>query len=203
MLRYIRLILSIGVFTIEVLSVHGQNLLGKQHNPIEILGETTNYLQPHLLIEKYGADWSIEVDYLAQTNFSRNTWLKITNRIGSRLQLCLTNGMELQSTNLGVLAAMNLPSQTTVSNVLCSIPWRWRPAQWLRTNPTGVGIGDLATSANFSLQSAFDVSFTNDVVLQITPLIYKVETNEVTAHLIEFLPIKMKLLSNGEVQKLP
>jgi len=61
----------------------------------------------------------------------------------------------------------------------------------------------LATSANFSLQSAFDVSFTNDVVLQITPLIYKVETNEVTAHLIEFLPIKMKLLSNGEVQKLP
>lgn len=172
----------------------------------EIFGEPTNNIQPEIEIQKSGtnwSDWSIGIDFIAKANFTRNTWLKITNRVGSKLQLWLTNGMELQSTNSGVLAAMNLPAQTTVSEVMHGVhPSNTRGMQWLRTNPTGVGSGDIASATTFSLQNAFDVSFTNDVVLQISPLIYKVETNGAIAHLVEFPPIKMKLMANGNVQKL-
>ncbi|MGA2181173.1 MAG: hypothetical protein ABSH15_16520 [Verrucomicrobiota bacterium] len=204
MLRYACFILFIGVIALKTSTTDAQSLLGKENNPVEILGEATNGLQPRLLIEKYGSDWSVEIDLYARTNFEKNAWLKITNRVGSKLQLWLTNGIELQLTNSSILAAMNLPSQTTVSNIMRGVhPSNKRGLQWWPVVGHGVAAGESYTAAGFSLQSDFDISFTNDVMLQITPLIYKVETNEVMAHLTEFPPIKMKLLSNGKVQKLP
>ncbi|MGD0207195.1 MAG: hypothetical protein ABSC89_06285 [Verrucomicrobiota bacterium] len=115
------------------------------------------------------------------------------------------DGVELKSTNSSVLAATNLPYQTTVSNIMRGVhPSNRRGSQWLSVVGQPITAGKFYPSVTFfRLCDAFDISFTNDVVLQITPLIYKVETNEVTAHLVEFPPIKMKLLSNGEVQKLP
>jgi hypothetical protein len=169
----------------------------------ETWGEATNCLQPDILIEKHGVGWQIDINLYAQTNFLKNTWLKITNRIGSKLQLWLTNGMELPPTNPAVLAAMNLPSRTTVSDIMRNVhPSNTRGLQWLPVVGQGMVAGEFYTSAGFNLQSAFDVSFTNDVVLQITPLIYKVETNEITADLVEFPPIKIKLLASGEAKKI-
>ncbi len=85
MQRYIYSALLIGMFAIETLSTNGQNIPGGEHNPVEVIGGATNGLQPHLLCEKSGMswnDWSIEIDYVAQTNFSRFSWLKITNSMG-------------------------------------------------------------------------------------------------------------------------
>jgi hypothetical protein len=168
----------------------------------EVWGEATNGLQPDILVEKLGTDWQIDIELYARTNFAKNTWHKITNRFGSKLQLWLTNGMELQSTNPSVLAAMNLPEITTVSNIMHGVrPLHTRGLQWWPVAGRGVVDGESYPTTGFNLKSAFDISPTNDYVLQITPLLYEVETNEVTAHLVEFPPIKMKLMSNGDVRK--
>ncbi len=75
-------------------------------------------------------------------------------------------------------------------------PSNTRGMQWLWTEP-----GALSGAGIIYLQSVFNTSFSNDVVLQVTPMLYKVETNDVTAHLVEFPPIKVRLMSNGDVRK--
>jgi hypothetical protein len=202
MLRYIYSL----TFIISIIygKAFAANVPSEQFALYDFFGGPTNGLQPHLLIEKSGKnwdDWDIEIDFIAKTNFAKNTWLKITNRVGSKLQLWLTNGVELQLTNPSALAAMNLPSQTAVSNIMRNVhPSNTRGLQWWPVVQHGVVDGESYQATGFKLQSAFDISFTNDVVLQITPLIYKVETNMETAHLVEFPSVKMKLLSNGEVR---
>jgi len=62
-------------------------------------------------------------------------------------------------------------------------------------------LSSTASGAYFCLQDVFHISVTNDLVLEVTPLIYKVETNRVTAHLVEFAPIRIKLTADGKVQK--
>lgn len=169
----------------------------------EVWGDATNGLQPDILVEKSEIDWHIDIELFARTNFGKNTWLKITNRVGSKLQLWLTNGVELTITNPSALAAMNLPAQTTVSNIMHGVrPLHTRGLRWWPVVGQGVATGEFHPMTVFSLQSDGGISLTNDVVLQITPLIYKVETNGATAHLVEFPPIKMKLMANGNVQKL-
>jgi hypothetical protein len=202
MLRYVCSVLFLGAFTINTLSSHGQNVLGQQHDTVEIWGDAANGLKPGLIIQKNGTEWGVDIDYLAQTNFSGVAWLMITNRVGSKPRLWLTNGMELQSTNPSVLAAMNLPSQTTVSNIMRGVRSQWRPGQWLRGSQAGLSSGDNISATTFSLQSAFGISLTNDYVLQVTPLLYKVETNRETTRLVEFPPIKVKLLSSGDVEQI-
>jgi hypothetical protein len=210
MLRYICFCLFIGVIIFKSFAADGQNAKNSEHpgggfGMPEVWGEATNGFQPDILIEKFETDWHIDIELFAQTNFEKNTWLKITNRVGSKLQLWLTNGVELKSTNSSVLAATNLPCQTTVSDIMRGVhPSNRRGSQWLSVVGQPIAAGKFYPSVTFfRLCDAFDISFTNDVVLQITPLIYKVETNGTAAHLVEFPPIKMKLLSNGKVQKLP
>jgi hypothetical protein len=157
----------------------------------------TNGLEPHLLIEKNGNDWSVEIDFLAQTNFPKNTWLKITNRIGSKLQCWLTSGVELPSTNPSVVAATQLPPQTTVLDIMNSVrPSHTRGLQWLFTRP-----GSLSGVTAFNLHDVFGFSLTNDLVLQVSPLLYRVGTNGVTAYLVEFPPIRIRFASTGDVRK--
>ena len=55
----------------------------------------------------------------------------------------------------------------------------------------------------FNLRSAFDQPFTNDVVLEITPLLYRVDTNGTTAHLVEFPPVTVELKADGGASRLP
>lgn len=195
--------LILGMISFRVLTSNGQPPLGKENKPTEIFGEPTNCLQPRLLIEKYGNNWSVGIDLYARTNFGKNTWLKISNRVGSKLQFWSTNGVEIPLTNSNVLAAKNLPSQTTVSDIMRGVhPTHIRGLQWWPVVGRGVATGEFYQMAGFSLQSDCGISFTNDVVLEISPLIYKVETNGAKAHLVEFPPIKMKLMANGNVQKL-
>jgi hypothetical protein len=51
-------------------------------------------------------------------------------------------------------------------------------------------------------QSVFGHAFTNDVLRNIVPALYKVDDKQTTAVLVEFPPIKVKLKGNGGAQKL-
>jgi hypothetical protein len=168
-----------------------------------VQGKITDNLQPCAWIGREGIEWSLSLELSAygQTDFQRFPLLEITNRVGSKLELWQTNGVPVVSTNVDVLAAFNLPKQATVSEIMRGMPLRRSALYWWRgsINPR---VKMMPFTTIWSLQSYFDISPTNDYVLQITPLIYKVETNEVTAHLVEFSPIKVKLLANGNVQKL-
>ena len=167
-------------------------------NLIDIVGYPTNYLEPHILIEKYGTNWNVEIDFLALTNLDRHAWLKTTNPIGSKLHLWSTGGTEIRLTNADVVAAFNLPRQLTIDDIIRSVrPIDRRGLQWLWTRQEA-----LSAATSFNLPPGFEASITNGVILRIIPLIYKIETNEVTADLVEFPPIKIKLLPNGEAKKI-
>jgi hypothetical protein len=140
----------------------------------------------------------LQLAYRLETNVPDYTWLRITNNVGAKLQLWLTNGVEVRTTNVDVLDTAKLPLSSTVTDVMRGYPGgrSRRGMQWMdfASNASAAG-------AYFCLQDVFHVSVTNDVILQITPLIYRVETNKETANLIEFAPIKVKLLANGKIEK--
>jgi len=194
---HLSVILSLVAILFGLYNSAAQPLLGKTNGPVEIAGQATNGLQPHFLVEQYKSGWSIEIDLYAQTNFEPNAWLKITNREGSKLQCWLTNGTKLSLTNPSSIAASKLPLQTTVSTILKTVrPRDRRGLQWWP-------VAGRAVDPGFDYPMAtFGVPFTNDVVLQIAPLIYKVDTNGVTAHLVEFPAAKLKLTSDGKVEQI-
>jgi len=76
--------------------------------------------------------------------------------------------------------------------------------QW----PFGVA-GQAFQPASFSLREAFNLPFTNDVILEIKPLMYKVHTNNPMLELArqpvwlqDIRAIRVKLNANGTVEKL-
>lgn len=166
----------------------------------EIPGAATAGLQPNIMIWKDGENWVFIIEYVAQTNFTRQAWLQITNRAGAKLELWLSDGQKAQIKDPATLAAMKLPAQTTVSNLMKSVRHP-RARQWLPFSSAPPQSGSLGIGPTFDLRQAFGISFTNNVELQMTPLLYRVDSNVQTARLVEFPPIKMKLLSNGEVKK--
>lgn len=215
MLHYIRyrLLISITICLMILTSdwVVGQNIQVNDGEYI-IEGSQVDGLQPvvnlflsHNDINFYPPrnGWEIDIRFTSQTNFPAHTWLKVTNYVGSKLELWQTNSVQIISTNADVLGAFHLPRQTKVSEIMRHSfispnkrAYRW----WLVGRPAYEGASDY--TANFMLESAFDISLTNDYLLQITPLIYRVETNEVTARLVEFPPIRVKLMANGNVQRI-
>jgi hypothetical protein len=199
---FLILLLGCGVLFAEDSLVITNPVLDTKTGFQDIWGEAANGLKSCVTVDK-NKDWYFYMDYVAQADFPAHTWLNITNRVLSKLELWQTNGMQVLSENPDVLDAFHLPKQTTVSEIMhhsvmprshCAYQW------WLVGRP--VSKGTRYGSGGISLQSAFDVSFTNDYVLKITPLIYKVETNEITAHLVEFPPVKIKLMADGNIQKL-
>jgi hypothetical protein len=173
----------------------------KNYSTYEIRGEATNGLQPTIDVNPSGEGWDIDIILLAQTNFSAHTWLLTTNGFGSRLELRQTDGEQVVSTNADLDETFRLPEQTTASEILKFHPRRGRVYQWwLVGRPVSEGVSH--ELASFKLDSAFALSSTNDYVLEVTPLIYKVETNEETADLVKFPPIKIKLLPDGEAKKI-
>jgi hypothetical protein len=166
--------------------------------PTVVWGDEINGLRPGVFLERKGMDWSIAIEYSARINWGRNTWLLPTNRAISTLELWQTNGVPVVSKNPDVVAALHPAGETTVSNIINSVrPSNLRGHQWLR-----IPAGSVTGEAIFTLQWAFGRPCTNDCVLQITPFIYRSDTNLVNARLLEFPPIKVKLLSNGRVQKI-
>lgn len=174
----------------------------------DLVGNPAEGLKPWFTFIRSRRDWDIGIMFLAQTNFSQNSWLLISNRVGARLRLWLTNGTELPVKTQDAIDAFHLPITTTASNMETHY-WGHRPAQWLMF--WGPKAGDWQQGASSRLRDTFGVPITNDVVLQITPLIYKVDLDpkilhvnrsENNVHLVTFPAIKMKLLSNGDVQRI-
>jgi len=170
----------------------------------EIKGTATNDLQPDFLIElergARGADWRIGIDLIAQTNFAGHTWLKILDPTCAKLRLSLTNGISLRPTGTNGLTSP--PARIRASDILNGIYRRYRSRQWWPSGIHSAASGEQDFLSGFKLRSVFDYSFTNDVVLEISPLIYKVDTNGVTANLIEFPVTKLKLKSDGKIEEI-
>ena len=169
----------------------------------EVFGESTNGLQPLVLItrlpEKH--DWILGMNFFARTNIPPHAWLTISNRVSSRLAIKLPSGKELQPKNPDARGALHLPAQTTVGDVMRGY-WggvRIRGAMWLMND--GANSGETSgQTTTFSLREAFEIPFDMDVTLDLTPLLYKVETNMETVHLVEFPPIRIQLLANGGIR---
>jgi len=180
-------------------------------NWYNVPGNATNGLQPTILIAKnYSGtnyNWSYDISYVAQTNFSRNDWISITNRAGARLELWDKQGQKMPLKDPETVAAVNLPLQTTVNDIKRGVKRSRATLLWLRFDrdpkqKMDVAPGQSAWVTTFNLGTAFRSSFTNDMVLQLTPLLYRVDTNIVGARLLEFPPIKMELHANGDVKKI-
>ena len=201
-MRLIGLLLTTGTIFSTPLRAEGQAASGSGHqvghDSAQIWDEGVGGLQPVFSFHNYGGEWSVTIDYFTRTNYGPNSWLLPTNRVASKLELWQTNGVPITSKNVDALAALHPPSQTTVSNIINHFhPVNRRGSRWLRTVP-----GYLSGAAAFDLDWAFGVPATNDYVLRITPLVYRPDTNLVNAQLIEFKPIKVKLLSNGSIEQL-
>lgn len=163
----------------------------------------TNGLRPSVHFGRSDTGWEVFVSYVAQIDFPARAWIKTTNRVGSKLELWQTNGVRIVSTNSDVLAAFHLPKQTTVAEIISHsvYPRHMRGYQWWKTGlPVRAGSG--GDTAPFTLGSAFTISMTNDYVLKMSPLLYKVDTNAVNAQLVEFPPVKLKLKSDGHVEEI-
>jgi hypothetical protein len=190
--------------TYAALGADGQvtNAAATAGNMHEIQGEATDDLQPIVLVSKQQFNWDFGVDFAGPTNVQIGTWLKITNRVGSKLELWQNDGQKLDAKDNDALAAMRLPVKTTVSEATAGINRRWRGGQWLRLPKRLQRNGKkmLVNTGVFNLTKVYGISFTNEVVLKLTPLLYKADTNDMV-RLVEFPPITLKLLTNGDVQK--
>jgi hypothetical protein len=185
-------------------SVHAQATRARQQSFEHLLpgiwGEATNGLQPYVDADKEGTEWHVEIDFYARTNFPKNAWLKTTNRLGSTLVLVLPDGTEINSTNPFAAGVDQFPSQTTVSNIWQKVPHFERIHLWLPLSLDAAVPGDSGAAANFALWGAFPFPITNDVVLKVTPLLYRIDSDIQTAHLVTFPTISMSLLTNGTVK---
>ena len=152
-------------------------------------------LRPDLYCIKYGDDWEATLQFTPVTHFERFTWLLTANPFGGQIQVCSTNGIQCTPTNRQVRQAFDLPFFTTVSNALKGTDASRRGLQW---PPSDVSF----QTAAFSLKSAFGMSFTNDVFFQLIPLMYRENTNNQTAWLVEFPAIRVKLKADCTVEKL-
>ena len=162
-----------------------------------LLSKATNGIQPAIIFQKNNKDWTVTIDYYLRSNFVRNTWINPTNRIAAKLALWSTNGLKIPLKSLDALAALHAPRQTTVSTILNNVqPANLRGMKWLQITKAGQHQGAVV----FSLRSAFEISFTNNYVFQITPIIYRVDTNLDNAVLAAFQPVTVKLMADGTVQ---
>jgi hypothetical protein len=192
MFRHIRLLAA--AFVITTIPLEGQPR-DKFLDPNANASEAAKAFQPQLYCTKYGDDWEVFLQFNPLTNYERFSWMLTANQFGGQLQVCLTNGVPCQTTNAEVLEAFSLPFFTTVSNALKGVEWRRRGAQWPWSNSA-------FQTAGFRLKSAFNLPFTNDVFFQLTPLMYKVNTNNQSAWLVSFPPLRLKLKADGNVEKL-
>ena len=170
-----------------------------------VWGVATNSLRPVVFIGHSPAGWDLAIGLLPLENFPERTWLAITNHVRAKVEIWRTNGVQVLSTNADVVNAFRLPKRTAVLDVFrnSGYPRHMRVLQWWRGGaPILAGKWAPYGTDWWRPESAFDMSPTNDYVLKISPLIYRVDTNRVTAHLVEFRPIAIKLMPSGRVQEI-
>jgi len=141
----------------------------------------------------------LSIHFIAMTNVVRYSWLKITNQVGSKVRLWKTNGVEVPLKDSSALAAWKLPLQTTVSNIMEVVPYRRRGDQWWSYGWAQPGNASFAYE--FILQPLFGIPITNDVIVELSPLIYKANMTNQDVQLIEFPPIRFKVKGNGDIEK--
>ncbi len=196
------LLLASAVIACKAIVVDAQTSGRPSEPPLRsINGSSFNGLLPIVTIDG-GPQWGMEIAFEAQTNFSKNAWMRTRIPTGCRLTAQTLSGAELAITNPAVLAAIHLPAETTVSNIWSGLPRREFIHQWLRLSLDAPKPGDNGVSANFPLSRAFSLPFTNDVVLKMEPLLYRIDADLKTAHLVTFPPIQIKLMTNGLAEAL-
>jgi hypothetical protein len=202
---YLSLMVTIsilGLFTVDGQSAMPGSTTSPEYTTVrEIECSPTNGLQPYIDFNRSESGWDVDIIMRAQIDCPAKTWLKVTNTVGSELRLFETNGLQIDSTNPAVLAAFHLPEQAAVADILSYHSRRGRIYQWWGAG-RAVSAGVPGETANFKLESVFSLSPTNEYVLDVTPLLYKVTTNGAAADLVEFPPVKIKLMPNGRVSKI-
>jgi hypothetical protein len=158
-----------------------------------MMGIATNGLKPVIQFVRLEKGWGVQIIFVGQTNFLRNTWLHITNKVGSKVRVWETNGVEIQLRDSSALAASSLPVQSTVSNVMQGVVRSRRGMQWWPHGKDWSGEGAMDPAYYFLLQPIVGVPITNDIKIELHPLIYRANTNNEGVQLVEFSAIRAKL----------
>ena len=108
------------------------------------------------------------------------------NNLGSKVRPWLQNGEEVVSHDADVKLADNYPKELTNLSQLDHLY---------------MGESHAISIAAFGSRAPFDIALTNDAIFQVTPLIYKLDTNTHIAHLVDFQPIRIKLNTKGTTQQ--
>jgi hypothetical protein len=158
-------------------------------------------------------NWDVCVYFTSTRPVSNDWWLCVTNKIGCQLHLWESDGSELHSKKSYVSAAFHLAKQATMSSLFEYLRHqRSGPMlmEHLRIDPDGV-----SQAYEFQLGDLFPMQFDHEYLLQVTPMLYKartnvlqvksvndVVTNRTLADLVEYPPLILKLLTNGNVVSL-
>jgi hypothetical protein len=172
---------------------------GQDADPRDFIwGTSTNGLRPRIFVEKGPLDWHISIDFLFETNFPQHSWLRSTNRQGARIEL---SRAEAPPDIIATTPASQFPQTTTVAEVMRQVvPQSVRGLQWLQSGFVESRVGDLAFSASFGLGKSLNLQITNDVVVRLIPVAYRVDPDMQRARLVEFPAITLKLQKDGRVE---
>lgn len=171
-------------------------------------GKATDGVYPSLLFDR-DTNWNAYVYFTGSAQ--EQWWLGVvSNSIGCRLRLWETNGMEVGPKSPEVGAARKLAPHANVAYLLDAI-----------RHPHGSGLGMLPYLMilpdavmqvyTFHLGTLFPVDPSREYILEVAPMLYKVNIANgkrpalpsqealLTAGLVHFSPIYIKLLTNGTV----
>jgi hypothetical protein len=176
-----------------------------------IEGNAKDNVRPSLLLDK-GTNWNVFVYFAGPVQ--DEWWLGVvSNRIGCQLRLWETNGVEVHPSNSEVAAASQVAAHPIVASLLDSI-----------RNHRGSDLGmwrrllilpDAVIEVyRYSLGDLFPIASDREYTLEVAPMLYRVNidkeklksndihTDRLTADLVKFPPLYLKLLTNGTVVSL-
>lgn len=161
------------------------------------VGVTTDGLLPIILTSTPVTNLEITISFTVESNIPGYHWLKITNEVGAKIRLWKTNGVEVPLKDASANAAWGLPLKTTVSNVMKGIaPERRAQLWWASAEPTP---SKTYYGYSFLLEPLFGIRLTNDVILDLRPLMYQASRSNLNVQLVEFPPIKITVKPNGDI----
>jgi hypothetical protein len=160
------------------------NLPQKENTLFKISGAETDGLVPVVYLYKSTPEigWDIEVGVRVEGDASGYQLFRVKNNFSSRIRLWQRNGSEVPSSNRDLESSFLFPKE--LGN-LSKLDRLYRIE------------GQVNSIAAFGLRYPFKIFLTNDALLEITPLIYKMETNSQIARLVNFQPIRITLHTNG------
>jgi hypothetical protein len=182
------------------------NLFGDITEPIQ--GKVKDDLRPSFVLNK-NRNWSVYVYFSSTRPIKEEWWLcVVSNRIGCQLRLWAEDGALIGSEHSAVDDAFHIAGKAKIPNLLQGIKHapgpRMMPRLWIAP--------DAVTEVySFSLAELFPMVANKSFTLEIAPMLYKADVNpqdlpsrdpvsdRITAHLVDFPPLYLKLLTNGAV----